>query len=50
MTGSLKSGEINPSDFFFERYSSTNKDDDVIYDLMHYNGTEAVKLASDLVD
>jgi hypothetical protein len=49
LQSALKSGEVKDKGFMFLKYSSVDSDDNIIYDWMFYNGTESIKLASDVI-
>lgn len=46
---SLSSGEVEKDSFMFLKYSSTGEDEKIYANWMYYNGTDTVKIASDII-
>lgn len=49
VTSSLETGEVNAKNFMFMKYSSVDADENIYVNWMYHNGTEATKLATDVI-
>lgn len=46
---SLKSGEVYPDRFIFNKYSHVNSDEEIVANLMYYDGNEVSTIATDIL-
>ncbi len=48
VSGALDSGEVDPASFMYMKYTSVDKEENILVNWMYFNGKESVKVATDI--